>query len=205
LMATGVILAGGASRRMPGDKAFMEVAGRRVIDLQLEVMGGLFEEILIVANAGRTVSLSGFERPGVRVVEEPVSGKGPLGGILSGLMLSGSEQNFVLACDMPFVRREAISLVLGSLAGFQVAVPSTSKGLEPLHAAYERSCAGAIERQLEQGELKVTGFYGQVKVKEIPWEEFKRIDPSGRLLMNVNSPEDMRRAAAAGMEEGTRR
>lgn len=200
-MATGIILAGGASTRMPGDKAFMEVAGRRVIDVQLEVMDGLFEEILIVVNAGRTSVLAGFERPGARVLEEPVSGKGPLGGILSGLMLSGSEQNFVMACDMPFVRREAILLVLRSLAGFQVAVPKTAKGLEPLHAAYERSCTGAIERQLEEGNLKVTGFYGQVEVNEIPWEEFERIDPSGMLLMNVNSPTDMRRAAATTEED----
>ncbi len=203
-MATGIILAGGASTRMPGDKAFMEVAGRRVIDVQLEVMDGLFEEILIVANAGRTLVLAGLERSGVRVLEEPVSGKGPLGGIMSGLVLSGSEQNFVLACDMPFVRREAILLVLRSLAGFQVAVPRTSKGLEPLHAAYERSCAEVIEPQLEEGNLKVTGFYGQVKVNEIPWEEFKRIDPSGMLLMNVNSPADMRRAAAATGEDVSR-
>ncbi len=203
-MATGIILAGGASTRMHGDKAFMEVAGRRVIDVQLEVMDGLFEEILIVANAGRTLVLAGLERSGVRVLEEPVSGKGPLGGIMSGLVLSGSEQNFVLACDMPFVRREAILLVLRSLAGFQVAVPRTSKGLEPLHAAYERSCAEVIEPHLEEGNLKVTGFYGQVKVNEIPWEEFKRIDPSGMLLMNVNSPADMRRAAAATGEDVSR-
>ena len=49
MMATGIILAGGASRRMPGDKAFMEVAGRRVIDIQLEVLDGIFGELLILS------------------------------------------------------------------------------------------------------------------------------------------------------------
>lgn len=57
-MATGIILAGGASIRMPGDKAFMEVGGRRVIDIQLQVTGGLFTETLIVGNVGRMESLS---------------------------------------------------------------------------------------------------------------------------------------------------
>jgi len=57
-MATGIILAGGASTRMPGDKAFMDVGGRRVIDIQLEAIDGLFTETLIVGNAERMEGLS---------------------------------------------------------------------------------------------------------------------------------------------------
>lgn len=194
-MATGIILAGGASTRMPGDKALMEVAGRRVIDIQLEALGRIFEEILVVVNTGRLVSLSALEGGAVRVVEEPVSGKGPLGGILSGLMLSGSEENFVLACDMPFVNSGAVEHILRGLEGFQVAVPRAPEGLEPLHAAYRRSCAPVIRRQLESGNLKVTEFFSKVSVREIPLEELRRFDPAGRMLLNINSPEDMKTAA----------
>jgi molybdopterin-guanine dinucleotide biosynthesis protein A len=193
-MASGIILAGGASTRMTGDKAFMEVGGRRVIDIQLEVLRGLFEEILVVTNEERLAWVKGYEEERVRVVAEPVIGKGPLGGVLSGLMLTASEGNFVLACDMPFIRREAVALVLERLAGHQVAVPRTSKGLEPLHAAYTRSCIPFIERQLQRGDLRVTGFFDQVDLIEIPFEELERFDKTGRLLMNINSPEDMRRA-----------
>jgi molybdopterin-guanine dinucleotide biosynthesis protein A len=130
-MATGIILAGGAGTRMPGDKAFMEVAGRRVIDIQLEILDGLFGEMLIVTNTARVKQLAALESQSVRVVEEPVGGKGPLGGILSGLMLSDSEENFVLACDMPFIKKDAAQFVVECLAGFQVAVPRTPEGLEP--------------------------------------------------------------------------
>jgi molybdopterin-guanine dinucleotide biosynthesis protein A len=195
LMPSCIILAGGASTRMTGDKAFMEVAGRRVIDIQLEALKGIFDETLIVTNRERLDRVKGYEEKGVRVVEEPVRGKGPLGGILSGLLLSSSQENFVLACDMPFIKKEAVALVLERLAGYQVAVPRTVKGLEPLHAAYHRSCVPAIQRQLELGDLKVTGFFHLVDVTEVPFEELKRFDETGRLLMNINSPEDMRKAA----------
>jgi len=203
-MVTGIILAGGASTRMPGDKAFMEVSGRRVIDIQIEVMAGLFEEILIVGNAGRVDRLREYEARGVRVVEEPVAGKGPLGGMLSGLMLSKTRENFVLACDMPFIKRDAVSLVLERITGHQIAVPSTPVGLEPMHAAYDASCATVIERQLETGNLRVTDFFAKVDVDYIPWEELLRFDPTGRLLMNINEPEDMRQAAgdSRGREDG---
>ena len=197
-MATGIILAGGASRRMPGDKAFMEVGGRRVLNIQLEVIAGLFDEVLIVSNSRRVKRLSEFESasPLVRVVEEPVAGKGPLGGILSGLMLSSSDENFVLACDMPFIRAEAISFVLAGLSGFDACLPRTPKGLEPLHAAYRQTCRPAIESQIETGNLRVTGFLEKVSVDYVPWERLLQFDPSGRLLTNINEPEDMRRAAS---------
>jgi molybdenum cofactor guanylyltransferase len=195
LMATGIILAGGAGTRMPGDKAFMEVGGRRVIDIQLEVTSGLFTETLVVGNAERIEALSVYRCGGVRVLEEPVRRKGPLGGVLSGLELSGSEENFVMACDMPFVKREAIAYVLEQLSGFQVAVPLTPKGLEPLHAAYRKDCSGVIRRQIDSGNLKVTDFYDEVSVNYVSWDELLGCDPTGRLMLNVNSPEDMRNAA----------
>jgi molybdopterin-guanine dinucleotide biosynthesis protein A len=194
-MATGIILAGGASRRMPVDKAFMEVMGRRVMDIQLEELDGLFEEMLIVGNRERMAALAVYSSREIRVVEEPVRGMGPLGGIVSGLMLTRSEENFVLACDMPFVRREAVGYILDCLEGYQVAVPATPKGMEPLHAAYRRDCLEAASGQLESGDLKVTDFYDLVSVRRVTWEELRGFDPTGRMLLNINSPEDMRKAA----------
>ncbi|MFH1148852.1 MAG: molybdenum cofactor guanylyltransferase [Actinomycetota bacterium] len=199
--ATLIILAGGRSRRMPGDKALMEVGGRSVIDIQLEVTAGLFEETLLVVNEGRVGALARYEERGVRVLEETVRGMGPLGGIASGLELSKTRENFVLACDMPFIRREAVAFVLGCLPGYQVAVPRTSAGLEPLHAAYNRECLGAIQKQLELGDLRVTGFYHEVRVRFVEWEEIAPFDPTSRFLLNMNSPEDVRRASAV-LEDG---
>jgi molybdenum cofactor guanylyltransferase len=193
-MATCIILAGGGSTRMPGDKAFMEVSGRRVIDIQLEVIRGVFDETLIVGNAERLDSLFVYSERGARVAEESVEGKGPLGGLLSGLLLSSSRENFVLACDMPFVRREGVGMVLKELKGFQVAVPETPGGLEPLHAAYTRDCAGVIERQMEGGDFKVSAFFEKVRVNYIPWRRMLEADPTGRMLLNINSPADMRKA-----------
>ena len=197
MMATGIILAGGASRRMPGDKAFMEVGGRRVIGIQLEVIEGLFEEVLIVANAGRLERLGEFESAaaGVHVVEEPIAGKGPLGGILSGLMLSEADENFVLACDMPFIKRDAVAFVLAGLRDYDACLPATPKGLEPLHAAYRKSCLPAIESRLAAGNLRVTGFLEQVRVKYVPWERLLQFDSTGRLLTNINEPDDMPRVS----------
>ncbi|MBN1288364.1 MAG: molybdenum cofactor guanylyltransferase [Actinobacteria bacterium] len=194
-MATGVILAGGTSRRMPGDKAFMEISGRRVIDIELDVMEGLFEEILIIGNTERVEILSLYERDGVKILEETVRGKGAIGGLLSGLQLSGSSEVFITACDMPFMNRRAVKYIVGSLPGYMAAVPSTPEGLEPLHAAYSKECASIIADQLEHGDLKISDLFNSVPVNYIPMKALRDFDPSGRLLFNINSPVDMRKAA----------
>jgi molybdopterin-guanine dinucleotide biosynthesis protein A len=192
-MATGIILAGGASSRMLEDKAFLRFGERTVIEIQLEQMEGLFEEVLVIANTERVERLAEVLEGLVRVVEEPVRGKGPLGGILSGLTVSSSEKNFVLACDIPYVKHDAIAYLLERLEGYDVAVPRTPEGLEPLHAAYNKRCAAIIEGQLGEGDLKVTDFYGKVKVNYIEYDELAVFDSTGMLLTNVNSPEDVRR------------
>jgi len=196
-MAACIILAGGAGTRMPGDKAFMEVNGRRVIDVQLEALDGAFEEFLVIGNRERMDRLRVFERRGVRVLEETVRGSGPLGGIASGLELSGAAENFVLACDIPFVRRDAVLFVMEQLAGFQVAVPETPDGLEPLHAAYRSDCLDAAREGITAGNLKVTDFYAGLRVTRVPWEAMLEFDPAGRLMLNINRPDDIRAAAGS--------
>lgn len=196
-MATGIILAGGTSKRMPGDKAFMEISGKPVINIELDVMEGIFEEILIVGNSERIEMLARYEREGVRVLEETVRGKGAIGGVLSGLELSGSDEVFITACDMPFMKRKAVEFILAALPGYMVAVPSTPEGLEPLHAAYHKDCVEVLRNQLGRGELKITDIFEKVPVNYVPWETLKQFDPSARLLMNINSPDDMKRAAGA--------
>ena len=131
----------------------------------------------------------------VCVVEEPIAGKGPLGGILSGLMLSEADENFVLACDMPFIKREAVAFVLAGLRDYDACLPATPKGLEPLHAAYRKSCLPAIESRLAAGNLRVTGFLERVRVNYVPWERLLQFDSTGRLLTNINEPGDMRRVS----------
>lgn len=201
-MASGAILAGGAGTRMPGDKVFMEVSGRRVIDIQLEVLRPLCRHIQVIGNCERMEKLGVYCSEGVEVVEESVRGMGPLGGIASALELSREQEVFVVACDMPFIRPGAVALVLDGLKGFDVSVPRTAAGIEPLHAAYRTGCLPVIMDQLQGGNLKVSGFFSRVKVNYIPFHEPFEHDPRGRLLVNINTPEDMRRAAGIPQQGG---
>ncbi len=198
-----LILAGGRGKRFKGNKALLKVGGKWVIDIQIEELNPLFEEFLIVTNSEDYGPVNFLEREGVRVIEETVSGQGPLGGILSGLEASRYDKNFVIACDMPFVRRNAVSYVLKRLDGSDcdVCVPQTPKGLEPLFAAYRKTCIPAIKEEIKSGNLKVTGFMHRVVVCEISWEELEIYDPSGAIFMNINTKSEL--AEAERLLEGS--
>jgi Molybdopterin-guanine dinucleotide biosynthesis protein A len=75
LPVTGVVLAGGASRRMGRDKAFLDLGGRPLIAHVLERMGEVCAETLIVAN-----DIPRYAGLGVRVVPDVFPGVGVLGG-----------------------------------------------------------------------------------------------------------------------------
>ncbi|MDD5447750.1 MAG: molybdenum cofactor guanylyltransferase [Actinomycetota bacterium] len=191
MMATAIILAGGLSKRMQVDKAFLRLGGKSILETQIEALRGLFPEIIIIGSEEKLERLSVYEERGVKIFCDIVKGAGPMGGILTGLTYSSAKENFVLACDMPFVNEGVIRFILRSLSGYQVAVPVTPWGLEPLYAAYDKGCVAQIRKTLEAKRHKVTDLYAHTSVNYIPWEDLKAIDPQGKFICNINYLDDL--------------
>jgi molybdopterin-guanine dinucleotide biosynthesis protein A len=77
---TGIILSGGKSKRMGENKAFLRVQGERLIDRTVRIFKSIFEEVVLVTNDPLI-----YLDQDVMIVTDIVLGKGPLGGIYSGL------------------------------------------------------------------------------------------------------------------------
>ncbi len=103
--ANAIILCGGKSSRIFLPKPFIEINGRTIIENIVEVLKGLFNKIIIVTN-----NIEKYIKLEVElIVKDKIPGKGPLGGIYTGLNYSDTFYNFILACDMPFIEPGAIS------------------------------------------------------------------------------------------------
>ena len=158
---TGVILCGGASRRMGRDKALIELDGRRLIDTAVEALAEV---------AGRTVLASGSEARyaelGLDRVLDTGPGAGPLRGLLAGLEAAETPWIVALASDMPRVDGGLLRALLetASAGGLEACLARSAKGAEPLCAVYHRRCAAAVRRALERGERKLVSFHGDVAV-----------------------------------------
>lgn len=182
---TGVILAGGESRRMGSDKSLLPLDGGRFIDHAYRTLAELFEEVLIVTNSPDL-----YAGLPCRKVPDIYPVKGSLAGIHSGLCHARTDKVFVVACDMPFLSAEVIRCLCARNQAADVVIPRSQQGAEPLHALYDKRCLPAIEQLLDTGEKKILRFFPQVQVCEVPPAVFADCDPDGCSFRNINTPQE---------------
>ncbi len=182
---TGVILAGGESRRMGSDKALLPLLGGRFIERVYRQMAELFEEVILVTN-----SPSLYADLPCRKVPDIYYKQGSLAGIHSGLCHARSEQAFVVACDMPFLSGPVIRQLCALGEQADVVIPRSGYGLEPLHSLYSKTCLPAIEQVLDAGRRKIVLFFPEVRVVEVAGAELLQIDPEGMSFRNINTPQE---------------
>ncbi|MFA4837013.1 MAG: molybdenum cofactor guanylyltransferase [Dehalococcoidia bacterium] len=181
---TGVILAGGRSTRMGRDKAMLRVGedgGVTLFERLLELMQALFPKIII---AGDRPDLCQIQLP---CYPDRYPGSA-LGGLYTGLFEANSEMIFVSPCDLAFPDPKLARLILAQRRDYDVVVPKTPAGIEPLFALYRKSCLEHMRNMLERSEYRIYDFFPQVRVRYMGVEEL----PSDWQwsLMNINTPED---------------
>ena len=193
--ATGIILAGGASTRLGRDKASEPLLGRPLLQWVLDKVAQVVGEIVVVTAAGQTLPPLHTERA-LRVVEDVLPAKGPLGGIYSGLREARHELALAVGCDMPLLSAPLLRELLRLAEGYHVVMPRRRGRTQALHAAYRRSCLEPMRRELDAGHLKVISFLPAVNVRYVDEDVWTRFDPEGLSFFNINTEEDLRRAAA---------
>jgi molybdopterin-guanine dinucleotide biosynthesis protein A len=172
-------------------KALLTVGGQRIIERVIRAVAPAVDDLLVVTN---TPDLYAFL--GIRMVPDAFPDHGSLGGIYSGLQAASGEAAFTVACDMPFVSPALVRLVVERAGQADVVVPRVGGQLQALHALYARVCLPYVEQRLRAGRLKISGFFENVRVLEIPEEELAGFDDPIRGFMNVNTPEELARARA---------
>jgi molybdenum cofactor guanylyltransferase len=103
----GVILAGGASRRMGEDKARMLWDGRRAVDQLADLLAGLGLAPVLVSGADL----------GLPFVADPSPGAGPVAGLkraLAALAAQGCEAALVVAVDAPTLLEEDLAPLIAA-------------------------------------------------------------------------------------------
>lgn len=189
---TGIILAGGESRRMGTDKAFLEIAGKPLIEHVLRVFLERFDQTIIVTRAPER-----YAGLYAAVVRDALEISGPLTGIYTGLIYARTERVFVTACDMPYLNPRLIAYMEQQAGEFDAVVPMTEGRPEPLHAIYHRRILPHLKTLLDQGELKVSQVLDRLQVRRLSAEEIAQFDPQGRSFVNLNTPQEYRDAVCA--------
>ena len=180
---TGVVLAGGSSRRMGQNKAFLQLGGRPLIARVIERLALVCAEVLVVA--GDAHPYTGL---GVRLVEDQFRGVGVLGGLHAGLRAATYDLAVAVACDMPFLNPGLLRAFVGWADEVDVAVLRQGEQVEPLHGAYRHTCLPAMEAAIRAHRRRIVSFFPQVRVRYVTPADVISFDPDLCSFRNVNTP-----------------
>jgi molybdopterin-guanine dinucleotide biosynthesis protein A len=182
----GLVLCGGASRRMGTEKALMLVDGQPLVSRVAQRIGAACSPVLLAPGwPGRLGTLAFVE------IGDAAPGAGPLGGIVAGLASAPHHLIAVVAVDMPFASAALLTLLASLSDGVDAVVPVTDMGHQPLHAVYARSALPSLRAALQDGRLGVRSAVAGLRVREVHLAEWRAADPSGRFAININRTEDL--------------
>ncbi len=195
-VVAGIVLAGGKSQRMGADKARLVTKdGRPLILSVVEALKGVCSEVVVVTDVpGRYADLA---LP-ARHVTDIVPDRGPMGGLHAGLMVIEAPCALTVACDMPFLNPRLLHYMTALPKDYQALVPNIGGRWQPLHAIYTKACLTTVEYLLDRGALALTDLLKRVRLRALPFATARRFDPLGLSFVNLNEPDDLMRARAAG-------
>lgn len=194
-----IVLAGGKGLRLGRDKLQEVIGGRSLLQWVISGLSCFNTDIIVVTSRGRDLPLpSGY--PALHIAYDIYPNRGALGGIYTGLKVSASEYNIVVAGDIPFLNQALLQHMAGLAPGFDLVIPRLGGMLEPLHAVYTKSCLAPIERQLGRGELRISALLDSVKVRYLESDEIDRFDPKHLSFFNINTEADLERARQIAKE-----
>ncbi len=184
----GLVLAGGASRRMGTDKAALEYHGRTQLEWACDQLARQCDEVFVSMRRGQADDAA---RRGRRAIFDIHDGIGPIAGIAAAQHALPDSAWLVVACDLPFLTDASLERLVEQRDGRAVvAYRSTHDGLpEPLCAIYEPATRDGILAAIAGGRYCPRKFVLGTGVELLE-------QGSELALENVNTPDELARARA---------
>jgi molybdopterin-guanine dinucleotide biosynthesis protein A len=191
---SGILLAGGASRRFGRPKIVEPVDGSPLFHRPLRALLDSCDDIVIVLapDAPEPPLPDGAER--VSFARDPVAYEGPLAGTRVGLERVHAEYAVLVAADMPGVRSELLSLMAERATGTgrNAIALRDGNGTRPLPAVLRIGPALTLARSLlETGERRLRALVEGLEPDALPQDVWSGADPLGAWRRDVDLPEDL--------------
>lgn len=171
---------------MGTDKGLMMFNGKLIIQHIIDQVQPVVDRVVIVSNNPE------YRKSGLEVIPDIIPDSGPAGGIHAALMNSSSERNFMVSCDMPFIRSAAILYLLSQPSDAEIIIPVHDGKTEPLFGLYSKAVLPRWDAFIRRGFLKLQEL--------IACFNLLKLDVGGNPLFNdplfdnINTPEDLEKA-----------
>lgn len=183
-MVTGIILAGGESRRFGGEKGLAPLQGKALVDWCIAALRPICDDIILSANS------SSYDDKGYSVVPDLHRGHGPMMGIFSALQASKTEHNLILSVDTPLVTTDLLRYIFERRGDALIAVPqSGERHYEPLIGYYNSAVLPVMLDFFDRNNYKLPDFFQHVPFRGIDLHAYPGYTP--KMMLNINTRGDL--------------
>ena len=195
---SAIILAGGASTRMNGEKGLRVLGGEPLVSYVIRRVSGLVDEVILVVGSDRQRRDYASVIDDVELLTDLYEGGSPLVGAITGLKRARGRYALITGCDMPLISHEAVSLLFREAEGLDGATFKWPNGwIEPLMAVYHVEPALRVALEAYRvGDLRLRTVLHGLRVRMIPIDILRRIDPGLLTLFDVNTDDSLLEAEA---------
>lgn len=190
----GAILIGGQSRRMGTPKAELKIAGRRLIDIAVDLLHPFVHALALVGHSASAIQLQDSDARKIKSIErlndDPAT-TGPLAGIAALFKHQPEADWLVIPCDMPALTPQSIAWLLTAARGRAtptVGILSESPEPEPFPAFLPSTCAAACRAHIATGNRSLRSALAAMDARVVPIP-----DALAACWTNCNTPEDFSR------------
>ncbi|GAB4320673.1 MAG: hypothetical protein Kow0010_00600 [Dehalococcoidia bacterium] len=193
---SGIVLAGGKSRRFGSDKASADLLGKPLLQWVVSALEGPCDEVVVVRARNQPLPAVGASIP-IRMADDLYDGLGPLAGLVAGLAVATGDFCFAVSTDVPLLRPALVELLARRARAADAVCPDVEGFMQPLVAVYRRgACLPAFRRAVEAGQLKITAAYAGLRVDVVNEEDVRTADPDLWSFRNANTPAALGEIAA---------
>lgn len=186
----GVILAGGAGKRLGGvDKGLINLGGQPLVEHVLGTLEPQVDKVMIVANR----HLDSYAAYGHDILSDSLPGfAGPLAGMLAALRrvatLNHRSRCLFVPVDAPLLPDNLADRLNESAGRRELAVVKTIDGLQPVCCLVGTEYLDCLEADFEAGERSPAAWLKRHKATPVNFSEVREA------IWSLNTPEELARA-----------
>ena len=185
----GCVIAGGLSRRMGEDKAFLRLGDETLVARAAKRLGAQVSQVAINSNGDP----AGLADLGLPVLADIIADHpGPLAGVLTAMNWAHAQQKawvVTVPIDTPFFPRDLVARLAHVVAGHDLAVATSDGHRHPIFTLWPARLADGVRDALAADERRVNAILDRYRLASAEWRATP-FDP----FFNINTPEDLAKA-----------